>query len=126
MATIQLEAQVSSEELLKAVEQLNAEDLENFAQGVLQLRAQRQVKGLLSAEAELIEQINQTLPAEVQRRFEDLNTKRRMHTLTPEEHIELLQLIQRMEALNVHRVEALAVLAQLRKTSLKGLMKDLG
>ena len=126
MTIIQREAQVSSDSLLKAVEQLNTEDLDEFTINVLKLRAQRQAHGLPTVEAELIEKINQTLSAQTQQRFEDLNARRRAHTLTREEHTELLDLIQQTEALNVRRIEALVTLAQLRKTSLKALMKKLG
>src|ERR1041384_1754626 len=94
MATIQLEAQVSFEELLKAVGQMSTEDLDDFTEHVLLLRAQRRVKSLPQDEAELIEKINMILPEEVQQRFEDLDARRRAHRLTSEEHTELLDLIQ--------------------------------
>lgn len=126
MTTIHLESQFSSASLLKAAEQLNAEELDDFTLGVLRLRAQRQTHGLPTAEAELIEKINQTLPDEMQQRFEELDAKRRAHALSLEEHAELLDLIEQAEAFNVRRIEALVALAQIRHTSLKVLMKKLG
>jgi hypothetical protein len=45
-------------------------------------------------EAELLEKINQDLPPDVQRRYDELTAKRRAETLTPEEYKELLALIQ--------------------------------
>jgi hypothetical protein len=125
MPTIQVEAQVSRRELLKAVEQLDALELQQFVADVLALRAQREAPRLSPAETELLLRINQGLPEELRPRFEHLIAKRRNETLTPEEYDELLRLTETLEQQQASRIAALTELAQLRKTPLAALMKDL-
>ena len=70
--------------------------------------------------------INQGFPLDVQRRLNELVAKRRAETLTPDEHEELLRLIEQSERAEAARVEALAQLAALRGVSLTTSMDDLG
>jgi hypothetical protein len=81
MPTVQLEAQLSPEQLLKAVGQLSTPELEAFANDVLTLRAERVAPRLSSEEATLLQQINQGLPDELQKRFNELVARRRAETL---------------------------------------------
>jgi len=55
-----------------------------------------------------------------------LIAKRQAETLTPDEHKELLRLIEQSEKAEAARVEAMAQLARLRGVSLTTLMHDLG
>src|SRR5437879_2785457 len=126
MATVRIEAELSSEDLLKAAGQLSPRDLEEFVQRVLALQAQRRAPSLAETETELILKINQGAPAELQARYDELIAKRRAETLTPGEHAELLRLTEQMEGLEVQRVENLAELARLRQTSLTAVMETLG
>lgn len=120
MPTIQVEVQLSSEELLKAVEQLSPPDLEKFVSQVLVLQAQRK------AESELLQKIHQSIPSDTQNYYDELIAKRQAETLTPEEHSELLHLTEQIEKLQAQRIEYLAELARLRGTSLTALMENLG
>ena len=90
------------------------------------LRAQRQAPSLPRAEAELLQKANQSIPAEIQRRYDALIAKRKAETLTPEEYAELLRLTDRVENLAAQRVTYLTELAQLRHTTLSELMRQLG
>jgi hypothetical protein len=126
MTIVQVAAQVSTDELLKAVGQLSPPELEQFAFRVLALEAQRKAPSLPRAEAELLLRINQGVPPEVQRRYDQLIAKRRAESLTPDEYDELLRLTDQIESLEAHRMEHLAELARLRQTSLPALMKTLG
>jgi hypothetical protein len=125
MPTIQVEVQLSSAELLRSAEQLNPQELEEFVAHLLALQAERKAPRLPRAETELLEIINQATPAEAQRRFDELNRKRRSDGLTEAEQNELLPLIDQMEAFDLQRVQALSELAHLRRLSLKALMKEL-
>ena len=125
MPTIQIEAQLSSVELLRAAEQLKLPELEELVANLLAIQADRRAPRLLRAEAELLQIINRAAPADARKRFDALNSRRRSESLTEEEQSELLRLIDQMEAFDVQRVEALSELARLRKVSLKALMKDL-
>lgn len=114
------------DELLNGVAQLDTPELEQFISQVLTLRAKRIAPSLPEEEARLLEKINQGLPPDVQQRYDELTAKRRAETLTPEEHEELLDLIDRIEQADAERVQALAELAQRRGVSITTLMAELG
>lgn len=125
MTTIQLQSQISLDALIGGVEQLNTADLEWLTNQILALRAKRRAPSLPHKEAELLQKINQGLPAATQQRFDLLTAKRRAETLTEEEYEELLQLVDEIELRDAKRVEYLAELAQLRNLSLRTLMQQL-
>lgn len=126
MPIVQVEAQLSTDELLKAAGQLSRTELDQFALQIIALRARRQAPSLPQTEAELLLKINQGLPLEVQKRYDELVAKRRAESLTPDEYDELLRLTDQIENLEARRIEYLAELARLRQTSLTELMEDLG
>ena len=59
-------------------------------------------------ETELLLKINQGLPLETQKRFNELVTKRQAETLTSDEHQELLHLTEQIENSDAERVKCLA------------------
>jgi hypothetical protein len=126
MSTIQDETSVSSDELLKAASRLNLSELEKLVASVIALQAQRRAPSLPKTEAELLLKINQGIPADLQKRYNELVAKRRATTLSPDEYEELLRLTDEVEKLQARRVKNLAELASLRKVSLSKLMDDLG
>ena len=126
MTTIRVQANLSSEELLNAVAQLSRPDLEEFVSEVLSLQAQRKAPSLSKAEEELMVKLNRGVAGEVQRRYDELSAKRASETLAPAEHAELLRLTEQIESLQAERVECLAELARIRKTTLSALIKSLG
>jgi hypothetical protein len=126
MPKLQVEVQLSPEELLSAVEQLSLPELEQFVSQVLLLQAQRKVNNLPPAEAELLLKINQSIPSETKKYYDELIAKREAETLTPDEYNQLTQFTEQIEKLQAKRIEYLAELARLRKTSLTALMENLG
>ncbi|WP_055075595.1 hypothetical protein [Pseudanabaena sp. 'Roaring Creek'] len=84
-----------------------------------------QFKTESSAELELLQKINRALPAELQQQYNDLSEKIRSQTITPEEHQDLLQLIDMVELADGDRLQNLIQLSQLRNISLAELMKQL-
>jgi hypothetical protein len=126
MSVVRVEAQLPTDELLKAVGQLSQPELEQFVFQVIALRARRKAPSLSRAESELLLKINRGAPPDAQNRYGELIAKRRAETLTPDEHNELLRLTEQMEAMQARRIEYLAKLARLRHTTLTALMKDLG
>jgi hypothetical protein len=126
MPTLHVEAQISPDELLQAVDQLGMADLERFVAHVLALRARRAAPSLPPEEAALLLRINRGLPEDVRDRLRRLREKSEDEVLTPDEHAELLALVARVEALEVERMEDLSRLARLRGVSLPTLMDDLG
>jgi hypothetical protein len=126
MTTISIEAQVSTDQLLRAVERLPAQELATFVAQVVALRAQREAPHLSQSETKLLLQINQSLPAQMQRRFDELVAKRQAETITPEELQELIQITDQIEQRDGQRLAALVELAHLRGTTLDALMATLG
>lgn len=126
MPTVNIEANLSTDQLLQAVKQLRAAELDAFAEQVLALRASRQAPHVPRTEAELLLKINEGLPEDFRKRHDELLARRQAETLTPDEHRELIQMGDQLEQQEAERLEALTTLAQLRRTTLAKLMHDLG
>ena len=79
-------------------------------------------------EEELWEQIkeNSNLPSTEQQRFNSLRRKHSGETQTETEEAELQKFWQRVEQMNVERIEALTKLSQRRGTDVRTLMQELG
>lgn len=126
MPTIHLEAEVSRQSLLKAIEQLSPQELDQLVIEVLSLRDRRGTARLTAAESDLMNRINQGLPENVRSHYDELIVRRRDESLTAEELDELLQLSAEVERLEGSRLDALAELARLRGIGLTALMAELG
>jgi hypothetical protein len=126
MPTIQVEANLSADHLLNAARQLSRQELNQFVEGVLALRAQVNAPQLPVAESELLSKINQPVPVTLQQRYDALLARRDEHSLSPAEQQELLQLTDQVEALEAERMKHLLELAQLRHIPLAQLMRQLG
>jgi len=126
MSTVQGEFQISLDELLNGVAQLDIPELEQLISELLTLRARRVAPSLPKEEARLLEKINQGLPPDLQQRYDELTASRQAETMTMAEHQELLALIDRIERADVERVQALTELAQRRGVSVARLMAELG
>src|SRR5207245_10181898 len=88
MPTINVEAQLSRDDLLKAARQLSPAEFQQFVAGVLDLRAERQNSRLTAPEADLLLRINAGLPADLCERSRQLGEKRDTGKLTADEHAE--------------------------------------
>jgi hypothetical protein len=126
MPTVQVEANLSSAQLLQAVKQLAPAELDQFTHQVLALRAHRQAPHVSAAEAQLLLKINEGLPDPLRQRYDTLIQKRTAGVLTAEELAELVQLGDQVEQREADRLQALVQLAHLRQISLDQLMQDLG
>lgn len=112
--------------LLKAAAQLDAPELEHFIAELIAMKAKRSAPAVSKDEAALLQQINKSLPPDVQQRYDTLRAKLSDETITPDEHQELIAFNDRIEEADVERVKALAALAQLRNISITDLMDELG
>ncbi len=126
MPVVQVEANLSLDQLVRAVEQLSRPDLDEFVPRVIALRAKRRTPTLSQTEAELLLKINQGLAPAVRQRYAALNAKRQAETITDQEYDELLDLTQQAEAFQAQRLGYLAELAQLRSVPLAELADSLG
>jgi hypothetical protein len=126
MPTVQVPAQLTVEHLMAAVKQLSPAEWYEFQQQLAAWQAQNGAREATEAELVVCIKANSRLPAAAQRRFNRLRQKRQAETLTPAEAEELRTLWQRVEAMNVARLQALTTLAQQRGTDVRTLMHDLG
>lgn len=127
MPTVQVTSRVEIdfEEVLQGMARLQMQDLERFVDRVIALQAQRRAPSLSRRETELLQKINQGLPAEVRQRYEELNDKLHEETILPEEHEELLQLVEQVELADAERLQHLIELARIRNISVEELMSQL-
>ncbi len=125
MPTVQVNAQLSTDDLMQAVKQLSSSELEGFVWKIIALQAHQKAPGLSKDESELLLKINRGLPPDIQERYDELIAKRQSETLTPGEYDELLRLTDQVEKLDAERIEHLKELAHLRQTSLTALMENL-
>jgi hypothetical protein len=126
MAVVSVQATLTTEELIAAIEQLEPAQVENITRRLLYSQARRRVPHLSEREAELLRGIYREKRPGFQERFDFLSTKRRSFTLTLEEQEELLRLVDESEAFTLRRLEALGEMAHLRQMTLPALMKQLG
>jgi hypothetical protein len=128
MTSVQITSQVNIglDQLINGVSQLETHDLEQFVGQISFLLAQRKVPSLPRRETELLELINQGLPEAIQSRYDALQAKLHDETIAPDEHQELLSLIDTVEQATGDRLRSLIELSQLRQVSLDELMAQLG
>lgn len=118
--------EIDLDEVLHGLARLGTKELEQFVDKVIALQAQRRAPSLPKDETELLQQINCGLPADIRQRYDALNAKLHDETITPEEHAELLTLIDRLELADAERMQRLVALAQIRGMSVDTLMEQLG
>jgi DNA-binding GntR family transcriptional regulator len=123
---IQSPIEVDMDAVLEGVARLEMSELEQFAERVMALRAQRRAGHLPPNEADLLQKINQGVPTEVRDRYEVLNEKLHQEIISPEEHQELLEIIDQIELADAERLHYLIELAQLRNMPVDTLMDQLG
>jgi hypothetical protein len=126
MASIPVQAQMSTEQLLSALEEVPPQEFNTLVDRLITLRAARREPHLDETETALFLEINQGMSPTAHRRFRDLVAKREAETITPEELAELIDLTDQREADHARRMAALCVLAKLRSVPLTDLMDTLG
>ena len=127
MATVQVTSEVNIEldKVLDGVAKLDTLELEQFLSQVSILLARRKAPSLPERQAELLQEISQSLPIAYQQRYDELTAKLQANDITSVEYQELLQLIDQIELADAERVQYLIELAQLRNLSLDELMDQL-
>lgn len=125
MPILQIKTELTKNDLLRGVEQLETTDLEDFIREILQIRAKRKATKANKKEVELLQIINHNFTKTEQERFDELVKKRQKTIISPQELEELKALSNYSEEIAVERVKALTQLATLRNTNVRALMKDL-
>ena len=128
MPKVQVTSQIEIdfEDMLKGVAQLENSELEQFADQVIALRAQRRAPHLPNNEAELLQRINQSVSPKIRQRIAELTHKLQDETITPSEQDELVGLTDLIEEADAERLQNLILLAQSRNVSVDALMIQLG
>ncbi|MBW4620413.1 MAG: hypothetical protein KME17_13810 [Cyanosarcina radialis HA8281-LM2] len=101
-------------------------DLDRYIVNTLEERLLSHSTLKKATEADLLQQINIGFSAETWEQYHHLIAKRHAETLSPEEREDLIYLSDRLEKLNVIRIQALIQLANLRNQPLSDLMPTLG
>lgn len=116
--------QSSIEYLLEEVKQLSPAELREFAR---QFAEWQERSGAEEEETLLLARVeeNSHLPDYEQRQYERLRRKCERRMLTESELSDYQSLLQKLEARNVKRIEALIALAKLRGVSLRDVMSQL-
>jgi len=126
MTTIHVQTQLSLDDLLHSLRQLDLNELERVERETALLRAQQLAPNLPQVEADLLLKINEgVVPAKTRAQCAALTAKARQGTITPEERAELMKLVDEIELRNAKRIGYLTRLASLRQLSLDDLMQRL-
>ncbi len=125
MPSINVEVQLSSEQLLEAVEQLTQLNLEQFLSQIVILHTHKKAAWLLKNEAQLFLQPHQNIIID-NNSSEKLIDKKEVEILTKEEYHALLSLGEQIDKLQAQRIEYMAELAKIHGISLTKLMENLG
>src|SRR2546427_412913 len=127
--TLTLEISPELEETLRAIAAREGLAPDRYVLDLLQERLARDRNvppHLPRAQAELLQRINAGLPEATWMRYHALKERRDAETLTPEEHAELIRLVNEVEGWNVRRLEAVAELAKLRGVPFPDLVRESG
>ena len=126
MPTIQIETNLSSEQLFNAARQMPRPELERLFARLFADKAREETPSLSKAESKLLLKINQDIAPAARRRMNELIEKRDNRLITPAELEELIQLNDHAEAFGVERLKCLIELAALRNVTLDEVMSQLG
>ncbi|MDQ3011599.1 MAG: STAS/SEC14 domain-containing protein [Acidobacteriota bacterium] len=118
--------QISTEQIISAVNQLSLPELDQIFDKVLAVRAERIAPSLPAVESSLLARINQGPPAQLRARMQELKAKRADSSITDAEYEELTQLADQAEVLHADRMTAIGELARLHGLRLPEMMAELG
>ena len=107
MTTITLNLSPELEHKLCAEAAKQGLEPERYILNTLQERLQPSLPTAQPTEADLLQQINIGFSAQTWEQYHTLIAKRHAETISPEEHEQLIQLSDRLEKLNVDRIQAL-------------------
>ena len=127
MQTIEIQKgiRVGMEDLINGVSRMETPVLEKFMDTMNHILTGRKSVAASEREKELLDKIENVVPAFVKRRYNQLHAKLEKETISETEHKELLQVIDFMEERAVERTHLMAALAALRHITLKELTEQI-
>lgn len=133
MASIENPTELKVEHLLHSVKQLSPVELDEFTQKFTEWQRQREASinedvNLDASDAEILAFIrkNSRLPEKENRHYWQLRRKREDETLSDNEMPEYEELIRQLDAMNIKRLKALAILVQRWGKPVREIMAELG
>jgi len=118
-------AEITTENLLKAVVNLPKNEFERLIANAKKLR-RTLPENQANKEIRLIKKVNEAVLSDVERmRFNELIKKRRNENISENELDELITLTEKGEELNVRRLKYLVKIANIRNKGLREVMKEL-
>lgn len=117
---------ISLNDVLKLMPQLEAKELELFLNEAAAILADLKTPKVDKEEVELLLKINNWIAPQTEQRYEELRAKMKDDQITKSEYEELLKLVDIVELHNADRISNLFNLSKIRNISLDELMKDLG
>lgn len=128
MTTVQVNSRVNIDidELIGGMARLEIDEIEHILSELSIMLAQRKALSLSSQESILLQRINEGISDRLQNRYDILQRKLIAEQITPDEHEELLSLIDTVEQADAKRLQALIKLAHLRNVTLDEVMAQLG
>ena len=110
----------------EAAERLDKRSLDAVIDQILTLRIRREYHGISADEVQLIQKINKGLPKQMMLRFNELSAKQLEAGIDDSELNELSVLLEKIEKMNVKRLQYITALATIRKISVREVMQQLG
>ncbi|MEQ1747097.1 MAG: hypothetical protein ABMA02_16830 [Saprospiraceae bacterium] len=123
---IQKGVQVGFDDFVRGATQMDTPDLEKLADQLNHILARRKTPHESEREVILVSKIYEALEFKDQGRYEALLAKLEDETISDAEYRELLALTQLAEAQNAVWLQAVADLAQIRNTTPRAVVKQLG
>lgn len=123
MPTLELKTELSKNDLLKGVEQLESVELDEFIREVLKIKANRQNDSGSLKEDELVLILSHNLNKKEQIRYNELINKRKNYSISDEELLELIEMNDLVEQMTVERTKAIIELAKLKKVSTEDIIE---
>ena len=125
MSSIHIKTEITFNELLKGVEQLNSKEIDSFIKKLFALKTRRLNPQLIKLETSLTKQINKKLPKTKLSKYNSLIQKQQEGKLTKKDHKELGTLIDMIEEIEVKKAQAIITLSQIKGISPTQLMENI-
>lgn len=116
---------VGFDDLVNSVSRMDTADLKKMLEQINKVLSLRSNQQAGEREAQLLQQIRDAIPASVIRQYRQLYKKQQSGFITVKEREEILLLTDFMERKSAERVMLLGALAEIRKTTITELAKQL-
>jgi hypothetical protein len=121
-----MNTQLSSQQVISAVQTIPLSELDKLVYDVLAVRAERIAPHISGEEDKFLRTIQKTLPKRRLLRMKELQTLRDTDKLSQKGFAELAELIEKLEIIHAERMKAVSDLADLRGITFQTAIKQVG